>query len=138
MDILYLFLHSLAAATLIPISSEIGLAALVNHFPHNALLYFIVATTGNTLGSLISYACGRFLTRFQKIQNTDTLSRRKVRWFLMIKKYGNYTLLLAWLPIVGDFLCIAAGALKLNIWTSAILILIGKAIRYAVVIWLFL
>ncbi|MCJ8311691.1 MAG: DedA family protein [Saccharospirillaceae bacterium] len=135
MDILYLFLHALAASTLIPISSEIGLAALVNQFPHNALLYFVVATIGNTIGSLISYGCGRFLTQFQ---NIERLSKRKNRWFLTLKKYGNWTLLLAWLPIIGDFLCIGAGVLKLNIWISTILILIGKAARYAIVIWIFI
>ena len=135
MDILYLFIHSLLASTLIPISSEIGLAALVNQFPHHALLYFVVATTGNTLGSLISYCCGRFLTRFQ---NIDNLSNQKTRWLQTLKKYGNWTLLLAWLPIIGDFLCIGAGILKLNIWVASILILIGKATRYAVVIWIVL
>jgi len=77
----------------------------------------------------------RFFCRFQ---NIDNLSKRKQQWFLMLKKYGNWSLLLAWLPLIGDFLCIGAGILKLNIWVSAGLILIGKAVRYAIVIWIFL
>ena len=135
MDVLYLFLHALVASTLIPISSEIGLATLVHQFPTHAWLYFFVATAGNTIGSLISYACGRFLTRFQKI---DDFSEQKTRWFLRLKQYGSLVLLFAWLPIIGDFLCVGAGILRLNIWISAGLILAGKAARYAIVIWIFI
>jgi len=132
MDFLYLFIHALLASTLIPISSEIGLAALVHQFPSNTFLYFVIATVGNTLGSIISYFCGKFLTRFQRL---DQLSQQKSKWFAYLKTHGYWLLLLAWLPIIGDFLCIGAGVLRLNVWISSAFILIGKSSRYAVVVW---
>ncbi|BCE02146.1 YqaA family protein [Marinicellulosiphila megalodicopiae] len=131
MDVLYLFIHSLIASTIIPISSEIGLAALVHQFPHNAVIYLIFATIGNTLGSIISYYCGRLLTKWQTI---NAYSNSQTKLMALLKRYGVWVLLFAWLPIIGDFLCVGAGVLRLNIWLSSLLILIGKSLRYCLVI----
>lgn len=130
-ELLSLFLSSLISATLLPGGSEVLLIYFVSQSPEHSLLYFIAATSGNTLGSIISYLMGYYFYWGR----AKTQSKNPKAWALS-QKYGVWTLLLSWLPIVGDFFPLAAGWLKLPLWSSSLLIFIGKAGRYGVVIWL--
>ena len=119
-----LFLSGFLSATLLPGSSETTLIAVIKLGDHPLWLVITVATIGNTLGGLTNYGLGRLLpdktSRLEKNQ-------RALGW---LKEYGYWSLLLSWLPFIGDPLCLAAGWLRMNfLWCTAA-ILTGKALRY--------
>ena len=117
-----LFLASFAAATLIPLPSEAALYAYLKAFPEHTALAVAVATVGNTAGGMTSYLLGRLIPR-----------QPKQKIVQLIKRYGAVSLLLAWLPIVGDGLCVAAGWLRVN-WIAALAFMAaGRLARYIVV-----
>jgi membrane protein YqaA with SNARE-associated domain len=109
------------SATLLPGNSELALLALLQQKP--ALLWpaLAVATVGNTAGGLTSYAVGRLFPRPPE--------NRALRW---LERYGPAALLLSWVPVVGDALCVAAGWLRHNLAAAAVFIAVGKFARYAV------
>lgn len=127
-----LFLLSFLASTLIPLGSEWLLVALiVQGFP--PLPVILVASTGNLLGAGTSYGigvCGSpFLTtRIMRLGEHERL--RAERFFA---KYGSWSLLLSWLPVIGDPLCVVAGMMKVSLGRFALLVVIGKVTRYTVV-----
>ena len=127
-----LFASAFLSATLLPGSSELLLAYLATHSSHPALLLIIVAATGNTLGGMTTYALGRFLAwRFPNKElrkDHQTALERLRRW-------GSLTLLLSWVPVVGDPLCAAAGYLKINPLLTVVLLAVGKTARYLFVVW---
>jgi len=91
----------------------------------------LIATVGNVLGSLITYAMGRLgnaAIHKKWLRISEAQSERAERWFAA---YGKPALLFAWLPIVGDPLCLAAGLLRCGIVPFLILVTIGKLIRYS-------
>ena len=95
----------------------------------------LTATAGNVLGSLITYGMGRFgrkaiRTRSEK---TDRHIARAESWF---KRFGRPSLLLAWLPVVGDPLCLVAGVLRVSVPVFLLLVTVGKLARYAALAWL--
>lgn len=118
-----LFVISLASATLLPMGSEPALFAVVKANP--ALLWpaLLVATVGNTLGGVINYAMGYGA-------NKAFTHERQSRWFGWLQRFGPKTLLLSWLPIVGDPLCAVAGWLELSFWRCLFWMALGKLLRY--------
>ena len=133
MAYLSLFLTAFVAATLFPSASEVLLSGLVTQ-DYNVWLLFIAATVGNVLGSCVNWLLGRECLRFKDKKwfpiNERTLEKAQLRF----ERYGTYSLLLAWLPIVGDPLTIVAGVMKVRFKLFLLLVTIGKALRYAVVI----
>jgi len=94
---------------------------------------WLVATAGNSLGAAVNWILGRFLTRFETRRwfpfKPDSLHRGQT-WF---QKYGVWSLLFAWLPIVGDALTFIAGVMRVRFELFFVLTAIGKGTRYAVV-----
>lgn len=132
---LTLFLVALASATLLPGGSEVWLARLwCSGEP--ALLLWAVASAGNTLGSLVNVGLGRYARHFQG-RRWFPVSRhgleRAERWYL---RFGEWSLLASWAPVVGDPLTVLAGVLRLPWWRAILLIALAKAARYALVLWL--
>lgn len=126
---------SFLAATIIPGSSEVVLVTMVLERPGELVSLFLTATVGNTAGSAVNWVIGRWFQRFagrRWFPASQTQLDRAARWF---NRYGIWSLLLAWLPIVGDALTVIAGALKVNIWAFVALVGVGKAARYVVVLW---
>ena len=117
-----LFASSFLAATLLPGGSEVVLFAVLKAHPHLFWPALLVATIGNTLGGMSSYAIGRFFPQ-----------RGKMRGLERVRQHGAPLLLLSWVPIVGDAFCVAAGWLRLNPLLSAVLMAAGKFGRYLVV-----
>ena len=113
------FVSSFLAATLLPGGSEIVLLGLLKGGYTTLMPALIVGTVGNTLGGLTSYLIGRTLP-----------PGRSLRGFNFVKKYGSVTLLLAWAPLIGDALCVAAGWLRLNMLLVSFFMAIGKCARY--------
>jgi membrane protein YqaA with SNARE-associated domain len=119
------FVISFVSATLLPLGSEPAVFAVVK--ANQAMFWpaILVATLGNTLGGVVDYAIGyRAKVAFAK--------ERKSRWFAWLARYGAKTMLLSWVPGVGDPLCTLAGWLHLPFWPSVGYMAIGKFMRYLV------
>ncbi|HEY5790208.1 MAG TPA: DedA family protein [Gammaproteobacteria bacterium] len=117
-----------------PGGSELAAAALVLAGSHAPLAIVAVAGTGNTLGGLTSVALGRWLAwRFPGLTPTDPRRQRALAW---LGRWGSPALLLSWLPLVGDPLCVAAGWLRIGWWPVIAFVAAGKFARYAAVVWL--
>jgi membrane protein YqaA with SNARE-associated domain len=128
-----LFATALLSATLIPVSSEVVLAALTAAQEFDIWLLVAIATTGNTLGSVINWLLGRYCLHWRNRSwfpiNPITLERATERF----NRYGVWSLLLAWIPIVGDPLTFVAGILGVRFPIFVALVAIGKAARYIAV-----
>ena len=128
-----LFLSAFVSATLVPMSSEVVLAALIAAQGIDAALLVLVATLGNTLGSLVNWLLGRFCLRWRDRRwfpvRADRLERG-IDWF---RRYGVWSLLLAWLPVVGDPITFVAGMAKVRLPLFLPLVALGKGARYAAV-----
>lgn len=109
-------------------------AALTAETSRGAL--FLVATAGNVLGALVNFALGRFFMRFEdrKWFPVSPAARRKAE--TLFTRYGQPVLLLSWLPIIGDPLTLAAGLLRTPLAVFVAYVTIGKAARYAALLWL--
>ena len=121
-----LFAASFVAATIIPLSSEAVLFGFLKLYPDDLVAALALATLGNTLGGLTSYALGRLLpTRMQKKLDPRALDK--------LRRYGSPLTFFAFLPLVGDALCVAAGWLRLNWISVTAFMTAGRLIRYWVV-----
>jgi len=121
-----LFAASFLASTVIPLSSEAVLFAFLRLYPDQMTTALALATLGNTLGGLTSYAIGRLLpARTQKKIDPRVLEK--------LRRYGSPLTFFAWLPVVGDALCIAAGWLRLNWIAVTAFMAAGRLLRYWVV-----
>lgn len=130
-----LFISSFLAATILPLSSEVVLSALlVSGLSPFALV--IVATTGNVSGSLTNYALG-YWSSMGVIKKWLKMSEKEfVQAEQRFKKYGMYSLCFAWVPIIGDPLTVMAGILRIRIFWFFLLVTAGKLARYIVISYL--
>lgn len=132
-SLLALFGVSFLAATLLPAQSELGLSALIYMGDHPVAVLVLVASLGNTLGSVVNWALGRGAVQFSHRRwfpvKPEKLERAS-RWY---RRYGKWSLLLSWAPVIGDPLTLAAGLLKEPFWPFLILVAIAKTVRYVVV-----
>jgi membrane protein YqaA with SNARE-associated domain len=136
-----LFASALLAATIVPMQSEAILVALLiaGDLPPWALI--AVATFGNVGGSVINWWLGLYLQRSVTVKDhrwfTVTPARlaEAIAWY---QRYGRWSLLLSWLPIIGDPLTLAAGFLREPLPRFVLIVLIAKLSRYLVVAWLVL
>lgn len=128
-----LFLTAFFAATLLPAYSEILFAGLVSA-GYDPLALWLSASAGNTLGSAVNWALGRYLLQFQNRRWFPFKEKNMVlaqRWF---QKYGVWSLLMAWLPIGGDALTFIAGIMRVHFAVFIALTAIGKSTRYALLL----
>ncbi len=125
-----LFLSAFGAATILPFSSEIVFIGMLDQ-GYAPFWIWLIATAGNSLGSVVNWILGRFLTRFESRRwfpfKPESLHRSQA-WF---QKYGIWSLLFAWLPVGGDALTFVAGVMKVRFEVFFILTAIGKGARYA-------
>ena len=128
-----LFWVALASATLLPGGSEVWLARLWC-VGEPAVVLWVVATAGNTLGSLINVALGRYARQFQHRRwfpaSPEGLARAE-RWY---HRFGEASLLLSWLPVIGDPLTVLAGVMRLAWWRALLWIVLAKGARYGLLI----
>ncbi len=125
-----LFFLSLLAATLVPLGSEWLLVALIVKGGSSPTELVLVATLGNVLGACITYGIGVWGSGFfmEKLLRIDP--KQTARAMKMYQRYGAVSLLFAWLPIIGDPLCLAAGILRLQPLLFLLLVSLGKLARY--------
>ncbi len=131
-----LFMAALLAATLIPAQSETVLLALVLGDEHPVWLLVGVATFGNTLGSVLNWWLGRYLEHFRERRwfpvSAASLAKAQERF----QRYGWWSLLLSWLPIIGDPLTVMAGFMRVPFLPFLLLVALAKGGRYALIGWL--
>jgi membrane protein YqaA with SNARE-associated domain len=118
-----LFVSAFLSSTILPGTSEAALVVIVAGDASRLAPAIAVATAGNTLGGLTSYAIGRFVPQPKSTPRALSLARR----------YGVVALLLSWVPVVGDGLCIASGWLRHDPLAATVMMAIGKLARYLVV-----
>jgi len=124
-----LFFISFCASTLLPLGSEWLLVALLLQ-GSNPVATIAVATIGNSLGAGTNYLIGFYGGDWlkEKVLRIDkNRQQRAEKWF---NRYGSWSLLLAWLPIIGDPLCLVAGMLKTPLTRFSLLVTTGKGLRY--------
>lgn len=130
-----LFILSFLASTLLPVGSEWLLILMLTQ-GYLAVPVVVVATLGNTLGACTNWLVGRYgggwaLERFFRI--SETQRKRAEDWY---KRYGSASILLSWLPVVGDPLCLVAGLLGIRFPLFIALAGAGKLLRYIIVAWM--
>ena len=133
---LSLFFISFLAATILPFSSELTLAGLISTSNYDNLSLLIFASFGNVLGSVFNWGLGfyaRNLTIKKWFPFKETQIERSSKWF---SKFGKWSLLFAWVPIVGDPLTFVAGLLRVRFLDFIILVAIGKVSRYLIIFYL--
>ncbi|OIQ97010.1 inner membrane protein YqaA [mine drainage metagenome] len=117
-----LFISSFLAATLLPGGSEAVLFGVLKLHPELFWPALLLGTLGNTLGGMVTFGMGWMLPQTQQLKHVEK-----------VRKFGTPALMLAWVPLVGDALCLAAGWLRLNWWKAALFIAVGKFARYWVI-----
>jgi len=128
-----LFAVAFVAATILPMQSEAALAALLvgGSFPTAALI--AVASVGNVLGSVVNWLIGRGIERFRDrpwFPASPAKLDRATKWY---RRYGRWSLLLSWAPVVGDPLTVVAGVLREPLWSFIAIVTVAKVTRYLVV-----
>lgn len=127
-----LFLIAFLAATILPAQSEIGLAGLLLSGDYSVALLIVAASLGNTLGAVVNWALGRWIEHFRdrkwfpaKPEQLD----KAVGWY---HRYGRWSLLLSWMPFIGDPLTLAAGVLREPFWSFLAIVSLAKTARYLI------
>jgi membrane protein YqaA with SNARE-associated domain len=133
-----LFISAFLAATIFPAQSEAVLGGLVLTGNHSLVALVAVATVGNVLGSVVNWLLGRGIERLRNHRwfpaSTAALDRAQ-RWY---QRYGKWSLLLSWVPVIGDPLTLVAGVLREPLPVFLLLVTLAKAGRYILLIALML
>ncbi|MBF0193025.1 MAG: DedA family protein [Magnetococcales bacterium] len=131
-----LFTSAFLAATILPLSSEAVMLGLFYSYEYNLALLWGVATVGNVAGSMVNWYLGRYCLRYKGhkwFPVTDEQLQKAQNSYL---KWGQYTLLLAWVPVIGDPLTFVAGLFRTPFYLFTFLVFVGKGGRYLVFLWL--
>lgn len=129
-----LFVSAFLSATLLPGSSEAVLLGLLSAAQGSALALIAVASIGNLAGALVNWVLGRSVMLFQDkpwFPLKDATNARAQAWFA---RYGIWSLLLSWVPVIGDPLTLIAGVMRVRLATFVVLVGIGKVARYAAIV----
>ncbi|AIV31098.1 MULTISPECIES: YqaA family protein [Enterobacter] len=128
LSLLSLFASSFLSATLLPGNSEVVLVAMLLSGVSQPWLLVLIATMGNSLGGLTNVILGRFFPLREK----SRWQEKAVGW---LKRYGAATLILSWMPVIGDLLCLLAGWMRISWGPVLFFLCLGKALRYVLVAW---
>ncbi|WP_127850014.1 YqaA family protein [Enterobacter cloacae] len=123
-----LFASSFLSSTLLPGNSEVVLVAMLLSGVSQPWLLVLIATMGNSLGGLTNVILGRFFPLREK----SRWQEKAVGW---LKRYGAATLLLSWMPVIGDLLCLLAGWMRISLGPVLFFLCLGKALRYVLLAW---
>ena len=132
MSYLVVFLSAFLAATLLPAQSEAVLSFYILSAPQTVFALLLVATVENVLGSVVNWVLGIYATKFQNrkwFPATPSQIKRAEKFY---HKYGRYSLLLSWVPFIGDPITVIAGVLREPVLSFLILVTIAKSARYIV------
>lgn len=130
MSYLLLFLSAFGAATLLPLQSEAVLMTLLVQGLFNPFYLILVATIGNVLGSCVNWWLGLKIEHFKDKKWFPVSEQRLLQAQQIYHKYGFYSLLLSWTPVIGDPITLIAGLMKENFWRFLLIVTIAKGGRY--------
>ena len=128
-----LFFSAFGAATLLPLQSEAVLVALLLNGSYSLWLLLGIATLGNVLGSLVNWLLGRSVELFKDRRWFPVSATQLEKSRGHYRRWGHWSLLLSWVPIIGDPLTLVAGVMGEPLWRFVLIVSIAKAARYAVV-----
>ena len=131
-----LFIISFLAATILPLSSELVLSTMLLTDSFDKYLLLVVASFGNILGSSVNWYLGKKILIFKDKKWFPASETQIDRSEIYFKKYGIWSLLLAWVPVIGDPLTIVAGILRVKFFTFLLLVSISKISRYIFLIFI--
>lgn len=126
-----LFASAFLAATIFPAQSEAVLVGMIAAGEHSPWLLVAVATAGNTLGAATNWLLGIFVHRFRDRRWFPASEESLLRAEAWYRRWGRWSLLLSWVPVVGDPITVVAGVLKEPFFSFILLTLTGKLARYA-------
>ncbi len=129
-----LFLSALLAATLVPFSSEVLLGGMAASAHFSTLGLLIAASAGNVLGAVVNWSLGRYCLHWQDHKWFPVSPGQLIRASRWFSRYGVWSLLLAWVPVIGDPITFAAGVLRVKFAPFLMLVTISKTGRYMVVL----
>jgi membrane protein YqaA with SNARE-associated domain len=127
-----LFLAAFGAATLLPLQSEAVLVALLLSGKYALWSLLAVATLGNVLGSLVNWWLGRAIERFQDRRWFPVSPKHLEKARGHYQRYGHWSLLLSWLPVIGDPLTLVAGVMREPLGRFLLIVTLAKGARYGV------
>ena len=130
------FISAFLAATILPAQSEAVLAYQLARSPYALISLVAVATAGNLLGAMVNWAMGRFLTHYRSRAWFPVKPHNLAKVELHYRRYGRFSLLLSWVPFIGDPITVVAGLLREPLWSFVLLVGISKASRYIVIAWI--
>lgn len=132
-SLLLLFFNAFVASTILPAASELALWAIIADDP--ALLWpaIAVASLGNTAGAAVNWLLGRYMARFSDRKWYPLSARQQDRAGAWFQRFGLWSLLFAWVPVVGDPITVAAGVLRVRFLPFLVLVAVGKTGRYVLV-----
>lgn len=131
-EYLLMFFVAFISATILPAQSEAVLVALIADGDHSPWGLVATATAGNSLGSATNWLIGIFAQKFMHTRwfpVTEARLHKAEAWY---HKYGRWSLLLSWMPIIGDALTVAAGVLKEPFWSFFSITCTAKLLRYVI------
>jgi membrane protein YqaA with SNARE-associated domain len=120
-------------ATIIPFGSEMYFATLLALDKYNSILLLIAASTGNILGSVFNWICGFYAAYFLKKKWFPINQNQIDKATNFFVKHGKWSLLLAWVPFIGDPITFVSGTLRYSFFPFLLLVSIGKTARYLVI-----
>lgn len=127
---LTLFAVAFGAATLLPLQSESVLVGMLISDAFSIPVLFVVAVTGNVLGSVVSWYLGRSIEHFRHKRWFPVRERDLDRAQATYKRFGRWALLFTWMPIIGDPITLIAGVMREPFWSFLGLVTMAKALRY--------
>ena len=130
------FISAFLAATILPAQSEAVLAYQLAMAPHALIGLVAIASAGNLLGAIVNWVMGRFLTHYRNRAWFPIKTHNLARAELHYRRYGRFSLLLSWVPFIGDPITVVAGILREPLWSFVLLVGIAKASRYIVIAWM--
>ena len=133
---LQLLIISFLAATILPLSSELVLSTMLLTDSFDKYLLLVVASFGNIFGSSVNWYLGKKILIFRDKKWFPVNEKQIAKSEMYFKKYGIWSLLLAWVPIIGDPLTVIAGVLRVNFFTFLLLVSISKTSRYIFLIFI--
>jgi len=125
-----LFLAAFAAATLLPMQSEAALAAMLVSELYLPMALVAVATAGNVLGSVVNWFLGRGVEHFKHKRWFPVSESKLEKAQDFYQRYGYWSLLLSWVPIIGDPITLVAGVMREPLWRFTLLVTLAKGGRY--------